>query len=199
MQPVDEVGIAIAAVYAKAIMELASMGASQELVLGELEGLVNLANTNPDFEQFLTSSVIDSDARRDSLEKSLRGKVSDTVLDAVQVLNRKDRLSLLEAVAGECRLLSESLRNEIEVTVTTAVALSEGARSSLLSALKSHTGCDAILTERMDASLVGGMVVCIGDEKIDFSVSTKLRRFRETLLSRASHEIHGGREYFQDV
>jgi len=199
MQPVDEVGVAIAAVYAKAIMALAGVDSSQELVLGELEGLVELANTNPDFEQFLTSSVIDSDARRDSLEKSLRGKVSDTVLDAVQVLNRKARLSLLEAVAGRCRLLFEALRNEVEVTVTTAVALGEGARSSLLSALKSHTGSDAILTERVDASLVGGMVVRIGDEKIDFSVSTKLRRFREALLSRASHEIHGGREYFQDV
>lgn len=199
MLAVDEVGVAIAAVYAKALLELAGESGVQEAALQELDELVAYANRDPAFEQFLTSTVVDADARRDSLEKMLRGKVSDLVLDAVQVLNGKGRLSLLEEVCRQYRLAIERLRNQLEVTVTSAVPLSDEATESLRQALKRHTGAQAILSERVDPSLIGGMVVRIEDEKIDFSVSRKLQGFRQTLLARASREIHGGRDYFDDV
>lgn len=199
MLPVDEVGVAIAAVYAKALLELAGENGTRESVLEELDELVSYANRDPAFEQFLTSAVINTDTRRASLEKILRGKTSDLILDTIQVLNRKDRLALLEEVCRQYRLALEAQQNQVEVTVTSAVPLSDDARESLLGALKQHTGAQAILCERVDPSIIGGLVLQIEDEKIDFSVSTRLRGFRKTLLTRASHEIHGGRNYFEDL
>ena len=199
MLPVDQVGVAIAAVYAKALLELAGKDGTLDSAIDELEELVSYAKGEPAFEQFLTSTVIDADARRTSLEKMLRGRVSDLVVDALQVLNRKDRLALLEEVCRQYRLALEAMQNQVEVTVTSATPLIDEARESLLSALKRHTGADAILSEQVDPSLIGGMVVRTEDEKIDFSVSTKLGAFRKKLTTRASHEIHSGRDYFEDV
>lgn len=199
MLAVDEVGVAIAAVYAKALLELAGENDMQEATLQELDELVSYANRDAAFEQFLSSAVVDVDARRGSLEKMLRGKVSDLVLDAVQVLNRKGRLPLLEAVCRQYRLAMEAQQNQLEVTVTSAVPLGDEARESLRQALTRHTGAEAILSEQVDPAILGGMVVRIGDEKVDFSVSTKLQGLRRTLLARASREIHGGRDYFDDV
>ena len=199
MQPVDEVGIAIAGVYARALLEMADKAGATDSVLQELNGLVTLANRDPAFEQFLESTIIDDDQRRASLEKMFRGRLSDLLLDTLGVLNRNGRLMLLEEIARQYVLALEKQRNEVEITVTTAAPLDKGSRRSLIEALRRHTGSEPVLTERVDEDLLGGMIVRVGDEKIDFSLATKLRGLREALLARASHEIHGGRDFFEAV
>ena len=71
-------------------------------------------------------------------------------------------------------------------------------RQALLDALRKHTGKEPILTERTDSSLIGGLVLHAGDERIDFSVQRKLAGLRSTLFARASREIHSGRTYFEE-
>ncbi len=199
MLPVDDVGIAIADVYAKALAKLAADSDAELAALEELSDLVDYVNGNAGFASFLTSVTVDADARRDTLEKALRGRASDMLVNFLQVLNEKDRLALLEQVCVQYRLLCEGKRNQIEVAATSASPLTDGARGALLTALRKYTGRDPILTEKVDASLIGGLVVWVGDKKIDYSVSTRLKGYRETFLDRASHEIHSGREYFQDA
>jgi F-type H+-transporting ATPase subunit delta len=197
MQSVDEVGVAIAGVYARALLDIADKSGAADSVREELDGLVALANRDSAFAHFLESTVIDVDQRRASLEKMFRGRLSDLVLDTLQVLNRKDRLMLLEEVARQYVLALEESRNEVEITVTTAKPLDESSRTELMEALKRHTGAGPVVTEEVDENLIGGMIVRVGDEKIDFSVATKLRRLHQLLLERASHEIHSGRHYYE--
>jgi len=199
MLPVDEVGVAIAGVYARALLAMAAKFGAQESVLRELDDVVAYADREATFGQFLESSVIDTDQRRASLEKMFRGRLSDLVLDTLQILNRKERLALLEVIARQYRLALEGQRHEIEITVTSAVALTDETRRQLVEALKRHTGAEPVLTQEVDANLIGGMVVRIGDEKIDFSLATQLRRLREALLARASREIHAGRGFVASV
>ncbi len=197
MQPVDEVGVAIAGVYARALLDIADKTGAADTVREELDGLTTLANRDSAFAHFLESTVIDVDQRRASLEKMFRGRLSDLVLDTLQVLNRKDRLMLLEEVTRQYVLALEESRNEVEITVTTAKPLDENSRTELMEALKRHTGAEPVVTEKVDEDLIGGMIVRVGDEKIDFSVATKLRRLHQMLLERASHEIHSGRHYYE--
>ena len=197
MLPVDDIGIAIANVYAKSLMKLAADADGEEAALEELADFVKYVNTNADFQSFLTSVTVDSDARRKTLEKALRGKASDLLVNFLQILNTKDRMPLLEQVHTQFLLAFEAKRGQVEVTATSATPLSGGVRESLLEALRRYTGRDPILTEEVDASLIGGLVVLVGDEKIDFSVSRRLQGYRGAFLARASHEIHSGREYFQ--
>ncbi len=199
MQPVNEVGGAIAAVYAKALMNLAETDAERSSTLEELTALVELTNREPALERFFVSTVIDVDARRESIERMFRGKADDRMIDFLQVLNRKDRLPLLAEVVRQYRGSLERQRNQIESTVTTATPLGDASRAELLDALKKHTGKSPVLTELVDPEILGGMVVRTEGEKIDFSVAMRLRAFRKVLLARASHEIHGGRNYFDEV
>lgn len=199
MLAVDDVGIAIADVYAKALFELAGAASQRASLLEELGDLVGYVNADDQFEEFLISVTIDPDARRRSIDKTMRGEASDLLVDFLQVLNRKDRLTLLEQVYIQYRLAHERSRNQVEVTVRSAIALSPTARESLVGALKAHTGCEPILTEEVSPLLIGGMLVYIGDKKIDFSVSNKLHELRSALGRRASQEILSSRSYFSDV
>lgn len=197
MYPVDDVGVAISDVYAKALLKLAGDTGAPGALVTELEEFIDYVNSTPDFEEFLAGDRVDASTRRAVLEKTLRGKCSDLLLNALQVLNNKGRLPLLEQVGRQCRLAYESLLNQVQVTVRSAVPLEDKARESLLAALKRYTGADPVLTEEVDASLIGGLVVHVGDEKIDFSVTKKLQRLREAFIVRASQEIHGGRAHLE--
>ena len=56
-----------------------------------------------------------------------------------------------------------------------------------------------MLVESVDPALLGGLVVRIDDEKFDGSVARELARLEETLLARASHELHAGKSYFEET
>lgn len=197
MYPVDDVGVAISDVYAKALLKLAGDAGAPGALVSELEDFIGYVNSDAEFEEFLAGDRVDASTRRAVLDKTLREKCSDLLLNFLQVLNNKGRMALLEQVGRQCRLAYESLLNQVEVTARSAVPLEDSARQSLLAALKQYTGAEPVMTEEVDASLIGGLVVHVGDEKIDFSVTKKLHRLREAFVARASHEIHGGHTYLE--
>lgn len=198
MNPVDDIGVAIATVYAKALFNLATTENVAEDTFSELRDLVDYVNHTPAFEHYLIAGSVDVDRRRSTLESALRGKASDLLTDFVQVLNRKGRLALLEEIREQYRLLREAAQNRVEATVKTATPLSDDARESLLAALKSYTGSEPVLTESVDSEMIGGMVLHIGDKKIDFSVASRLKKYQEAMLTRATRELQGGRRFFQE-
>ena len=82
--------------------------------------------------------------------------------------------------------------------MTSAVALSEALREALRLAAAERTNRQPILVERVDPELLGGLVVAIGDEKIDCSVSTELEKMEVALRDRASRELLSGKSYFTE-
>lgn len=188
---------ALARVYAASILELAEAAGKSDVVRDELAALAKVVTEHDELADVLSSPTVDSGARRVVIEKLFRGKCSDLVVDAIQVLNNKGRLELLGAVAESFRLLHEDLRGQVDIEVTTAVPLTNTHRKGLRELAKSKTGKEANLVESVDPSLLGGIVMRIGDEKFDMSVSMQLERIGELLMSRASREIHAGRTFYE--
>ena len=193
-----EKDLAVARVWADSLFALAAESGSEDELLGELEGLVELLDRQPTLANLLESPAIDTEAKRALLEKALRGRSSDLLVDALQVMRRKGRLVLLRAVAQTYRAEWLARRHKVEVRVTSAVALSEALREALRLAAAERTNRQPILVERVDPELLGGLVVAIGDEKIDCSVSTELEKMQVALLDRASRELLSGKSYFTE-
>ena len=189
----DPQPLAVAGVYSEAMLVLAAESGQEDAVLDELEGLVTLLDRQPEFESFLKSPLADPEDQRSLLEKVLRGQGSDVLVDALQIMRRKGRLGLVRAVAATYRAKWLRRKNRVEVGVTTAVPLSAALRESLVAAANQATGKSAQLVERVDPALLGGMVVRIGDQKLDRSVATDVARLGEALLARASRELVSGK------
>jgi len=198
MESVDQTGSAIAAVYARALLELARASGDQAAVAEELAELVGLAEKSAEFAHFLTADTIDGEARRASLEKMFRGRMIDVVVDTLQVLNRKQRMGLVLELARQYRLALEAVEHRVEVEVTTPVALSDALRLGLVEALRKRTGSEPVLTEHLDERLIGGLVVRVGDEKLDFSVATQLRGLQRAMLNRGAAELQGSEQYIDE-
>jgi F-type H+-transporting ATPase subunit delta len=187
--------LSIARIYSKAMLDLAEQQGEADSLLEELQGLVEYLGRNPELEQFMASPLVDDEDRGKVLEKAFRGKTSDLLLDSLQVVNRKGRLSLLRAIVEGYLTEHRKLRGMVEARVRTAVPLSEALRARVRESVARHTGRQPVLIEKVDPALIGGIVIEVGDEKIDGSVSHKLNELGRALELRASQEIVRSRSY----
>lgn len=188
----------IAGVYARAALALAEEQGTAKTLLEELEILVQELDRNSALVAFLSSPLVKTDTRSRALERMFRGRLSDLLVDTLQVMNRKGRSGLLRALAVAYRRELEELRGQIRVQVKTAIPLSDRLRERLRRALAEFSDKQPLLEERVEKSLIGGVVLNVGDHKVDSSVAKELRRLGKRLLDRASHEIHSGRIYFEE-
>jgi len=199
MPHIDGQQLALARVYATAMLNLAQARGEADQLLKELLDFADEMATNPQLATLLSSPDLDSPSRRKVFEKLLRGKWSDLFVDSLQVLNRKDRIGLVAAVTEAYRLALEDLGGRIEVQVSTAVPLSGALRQRLAEVAGKYAGKTADLVERVDESLLGGVIMRIGDRKFDASVAAKLKRLAGAMLERASREIHEGKVRLETV
>jgi len=187
--------LAVAMIYARAMYDLAVEKSQVDALLEELKAVAALIESKRDFADFLDSPTVNDEAKRKTLEKLFRGRCADLLVDSLQVINRNDRQWFIRAVAQAFAMLDEERRGGIEVRVRSAVSLGESVRERLRAVVAKQTGKKPRIVEVVDESLIGGLVVRIGDQKLDASVARKLAGLSELLLERASREIHGGREY----
>ena len=195
MPQVDESITAIASVYGRALFDLARERGQEDEIAEQLDELGRYIDCESEFGAFLSADV-DGDRRAESLERMFRGKLSDTLLDTLLVLNGRGRLSIFGSLAEQFEHLRRQARNQAEVSVISAVPLESKERDALVEELKAMTGREIVLTEEVDESIMGGLIVQIGDKLMDASVASQLKRMRSNLLARAGAEIHGDKEYF---
>lgn len=187
--------LALARVYSASILELAERQGEADSLLEELGELVACLDRHAELDTFFSSPMIDPKKREQTIERLFRTRASDLLVDSVQILNAKGRLDLLRCVVETYRSDHEELRGLVKVYVRTAVPLTDALRHKLSEAAGRFTGRKAKLVETVDDSIIGGVIVRVGDRKIDASVVSRLNRLGRVLADRASREVHSATKY----
>lgn len=198
MANVDERDLALGRLYAGALLDLAEASGQADSLGEELNDFVRTIEADEGLADYLSTPLIDDEVRAATLEKTLRGKASDLLVDALQVIRRKGRLAKLAAIAEAYRLELRDRRGLVDAHVTSAVPLSAELRNRLTESLRRFSGREPHLVESVDPALLGGTVVKVAGQKIDTSVATQLRELSEALLARASREIQSGKAYLAE-
>jgi F-type H+-transporting ATPase subunit delta len=192
MASVDDRALGLGRLYARSILDLAEEQGQADELLEELTGLAQYLESDPELGTFFGSPLIEEETRARTIEKVFRGRASDLLVDAVQVINRKGRLGSLQAIAEAYRQELRDRRGLVDAMVRTAVPLTDSLRAGLTDSLARFTGRKPTLIEKVDPSLIGGMVVEVAGTKIDTSVASRLKDLGAALERRASEEIHRG-------
>ncbi len=196
---VDEQEIAIARVYARSALELAERQGQAESLHEEFRDLAEMIAGDEGLERFLGSPLVGAKALAAALERALRGRASDLLVNTLQVMNSKGRLELVPALAVAYWQELEELRGRIEVEVATAVPLGDAQRARLREAIVRFTGKQPDVKEKVEPSLIAGMVIRLGDRKIDTSAAKEIHRLEARLMERAGDEIHAGKTHFEEA
>ena len=180
----------VAARYARALQILTEKQAAKagralipqlEQTLEELQGLAQVLAHGTRLGKFVLDPQISPADRRRVLEQGLSGRVLPSVRVFADLLLRKKRLALLEAIAHEFQVIVERAKGLERATVVSAVRLTDGERDRLHRELERFTGKKIVLESLVDASLVGGAYVRIGDRVIDRSVRSLLGSLAQQL------------------
>lgn len=174
-----------AGVYASALFSLAREHGKIDVVRHELDELVKLAELTPEFDAFLNSAALDDDHRAAGLERMFRGKLSDEVLNTLQVMNRNGRNGLLRALARSYALQQEEAAGQVEAFVTTAVELSDDEKQAVTKVTAEKTGKSPLMAFRVDPEILGGLILQVGDLRYDNSIRSQLHEARERLMERS--------------
>ena len=169
--------------YARSLIELAQQRDLAPQIGAELDALGGILEKNPTFLAFLRDPGISSEERTRVIDAVLKPNVSPLLANFVGVLNAHNRLGLLDQIAGAYADLLDELQGKVEVDVTVPQKLSqqelEQVRQRVGAALKK----DAIVHQYVDESIIGGMILRVGDKLIDASVKSQLETMRRKLLN----------------
>jgi len=169
----------IARPYAAALFDLARAEGQVDAVETGLGAFQTLADESEDFRRFLRSPVINTETKAATIETILaKADAQPIVANLVKVVARNGRLFALPAIIRAYRALAAAERGEIAADVTSAAPLSTAQRTSLAETLKARIGKTVTLTEHVDPSLIGGLVVKVGSRMIDSSLKTKLQAMK---------------------
>jgi F-type H+-transporting ATPase subunit delta len=94
------------------------------------------------------------------------------------IISKKNREQYLPEIAKEFHRQYNALKGIAEASITTVVPLSDELRKEVNTLVKKVTGKEVELTEKVDANIIGGFILKIGDKQIDDSVSSKLNELK---------------------
>lgn len=190
---------ALARIYAVSLFELAQADGGQgriEEISDELESIIGLAQSDFAFGEFLASRILGAEARKASLKRIFTGRISDLTLRFLLVLNEKDRLRHLPSIAAAFDERVQQAFGRVEVDVFTAAEIGPDEVAMIKSRLHTVLNKEPVIHTYTDPAMIGGIKLQIGDQLIDASIATGLRKMRDQLNSHGLAEIRSRAEDF---
>jgi F-type H+-transporting ATPase subunit delta len=179
---VAEAGTTVSGVaerYAAALFDLAREETALDEVAGDLGSFARLMEESADLTRLVRSPVFTADEQTRAisavLEKAGIGVLTSNFL---KVVARNRRLFTVSDMIRSFRQMLAREKGELTAVVTSAEKLSEPQLAALAAALKETTGKDVVLDRRVDARLIGGLVIQLGSRMIDTSLRTKLNALK---------------------
>ncbi len=188
--------LAVATMYAQSYMSAATqagISAPEE----ELNSLVeDVLNKFPEFNELLMSDLVGRDDKLAILNRVVAPKSSEFFANFLRVLVHHGRIDMLPLIQNVLTKLQEEAAGRQRIRVKSARALSDWSRSQIVSHLKNTFGFEPLLQETVDASLLGGVILQVGDTVYDSSLRSRLKQLKGRLVEKAFNEIQSGRDRF---
>jgi len=165
--------------YATALYELADEAKALDQVAEDLRSITRMIAESADFNRMIRSPVISRTAQGAAINEILsKAGASDLTRKFAGVLASNRRLFVLpDIIEGYLSILA-GRRGEMTAQVTSALPLTQRQLTELEATLRKSMGGKVTVESRVDAGLLGGLVVRIGSRMVDSSLRTKLQHMR---------------------
>ncbi len=172
----------IAKRYARAFFDIAAEENRYEEYYGELLKFSSIVEKSDDLKDFLDNPIFDHDDKK-AVVKTILDKISLSGIAAnfLNLLADKQRINALPEIVQCYREMMDEALKKVRVQVKTAFPLSVELSDGLAESLERLTGKQVEMTIEEDPSLLGGVVVKVGDTLYDGSIKSQLNNIRNLL------------------
>lgn len=169
--------------YAQALYEVASERGILEQAEEQLALVGSTLSDHEDLAKLIYHPRVLPKAKKEVITRVFGQDLAEAVHNFLLLLVDKRRENILPSIIKEFKNLTNEAHNIIEAEVTTALPLSDEQQIALAKKLGQVTGKNVILKTKIDVTILGGVVVKIGDKLIDGSVARQLKMLQTTLMN----------------
>lgn len=165
--------------YATALFDLAGSDKLLDQVADDLNRLGGMIESSADLTRLIRSPVISREDQGRAMAAVLeRAGMCELTRNFVGTVAQNRRLFVLKAMIASYQGLLAARRGESTAEVVTATPLTDKQIEQISKSLKKAIGSDVAIDAKVDANLLGGMIVKIGSRMVDSSLRTKLQQMR---------------------
>lgn len=152
-------------------------------LMQEIQAVQEILKQNPELDKLMKHPGIPKQEKTQVLENVFKGRVSDVLEGFLELIVTKERYGDLQAIFD---YFIDKVKESCKVGVayvTTAIELNEVQKAEVLAKLIETTGYRTMeMHYDVDASLIGGMQIRVGDRVVDSSIRSKLNALTKQLL-----------------
>jgi F-type H+-transporting ATPase subunit delta len=168
--------------YAKSLLELAIEQNVLDAVRNDMSNMSSVISENPDLQLMLKSPIVHSD-KKIAVLKEVFGAFHTLSMSFIDLIGRNRRENLLLQIGDSFNELYKEHKGIVDVQITSAQPLDEKTKAAILVKVGTAYKGDLVVNEKIDATLIGGFLVSVGDHQIDASVSRQFRDLRQVLTN----------------
>ena len=173
----------VAKTYGEALFMMAVEDGKSDSYLEEVTGILAILEENPDFDALMKHPKISKLEKEEIVENVFKENVSKEMTGFLKLVVSKERYGEIRNIF---HYFIDKMKEEKKIGVahvTCAVALDDARKKAVEDKLLATTDYKKMeMHYNVDESLIGGMVIRIGDRIVDSSVRTKLEEMKKTLL-----------------
>jgi F-type H+-transporting ATPase subunit delta len=165
--------------YAKSLIDLAQEQNIVDVIKADMDLFIHTLKTSPELKAVLSNPIIAHSKKTKILDAVFSGKVNNLTISFFKLMVDKGRGEVLYTTAFEYINLFNIKRHITKAKVTSAVELSAANKEVLAAEVQKAVGGIVQLETKVDASLIGGFVLTVGDRQVDTSIAASLKKLKK--------------------
>jgi F-type H+-transporting ATPase subunit delta len=180
---------AVARRYAQAFFAIAQEKNSVDKLEAELKEIVDTINSTDELKKVMDHQLVSPEEKKAIINKIFSQDMSEITVNFLNIVIEKYRATYISAIYEEFISYANTNRNMVDAEIKTAVQTNDADLENIKARLSAVTGKTVRLQAKVDPSLIGGVVVRIGDKVIDGSIAARLAKLKDNLLQIEVKEI----------
>ncbi|NLG03243.1 MAG: ATP synthase F1 subunit delta [Clostridia bacterium] len=173
----------ISKTYGEALYELAIEKDMVDVLTEEVSALIEILCQNKEFTKLMNHPQIVKEEKEEIMERIFKGRISDELTGFLKIIISNNRYAEVVPILQYYIARVKELKNIGIAYVTTAQELSEQQQKAIEQRLLDTTKYVKMeMNYELDSSIIGGMVIRIGDRVVDSSIRTKLYELSKSLM-----------------
>lgn len=168
--------VVVAKRYAKSIFSLAKERGFLDSTFEEITIINEIFNVNKDLINFITNPVVNFDKKKKIIEIVFSDNLESFSKSILYFIIENKRANLITQIFEEFNILYRKEKNILQIDLITAKKASESLKSSIIK--KFGMGSDVLLREKIDKSILGGILIKSENKQFDSTVINSINKIK---------------------
>lgn len=169
--------------YATALFDIAFEKGAMLKFEEEARMILKVLADEADYLKLLSHPSITEEQKIELVEKAFAGQVSEEFIGLIALVIKKARTEYLVRILEKFISMAEEAAGVLKATVISAKPLTNQQLAQIKAHIENNTGKTVVIEEQIDASIIGGLIVRVGDKVVDGSIKGQMDALKAELNS----------------